>query len=80
MSDRERIRILLVEDDEDDFVIVRALFSDIAAQIFDLEWKRTFAEGLETMAKNEHDVCLVDYRLGAHNGVELLRAAASRGC
>ena len=80
MSEPERIKILLVEDDEDDFVIVRALFSDIAAQIFDLEWTRTYADGLETMVKNEHDVCLVDYRLGAHNGVELLKAAASRGC
>jgi PAS domain S-box-containing protein len=80
MSKAETIRILLVEDDEDDFVIVRALFSDISAQTFELNWTRTFADGLETMAKNQHDVCLVDYRLGAHNGVELLRAAVERGC
>src|SRR4051812_3056008 len=32
------------------------------------------------MALNQHDVCLVDYRLGAQNGIDLLRAALSRNC
>jgi two-component system cell cycle sensor histidine kinase/response regulator CckA len=32
------------------------------------------------MAQNRHEVCLVDYRLGAQNGIELLRAAIERGC
>ena len=38
-------------------------------------WLRSYATGLEAMARNQHDVCLVDYRLGARNGIELLREA-----
>jgi len=36
--------------------------------------------GLEAIQKDEHDVYLVDYRLGKDSGLELLRAAIGRGC
>lgn len=74
------VRVLLVEDDEDDYVLARVLLSEIPGRRFVLDWARTFEEGLARLCRNEHDVALVDYRLGAHNGVELLRAAADRGC
>ncbi len=73
-------RVLLVEDDEDDYVIARELFSEIPGYRFALDWTRTFEAGLEAMSRNQHDVVLVDYRLGARNGVELLRAAMEAGC
>jgi len=72
-------KILLAEDDEDDFVITRDLFSEMAGGRFTLDWTKTFEEALERMALNRHDVCLVDYRLGAQNGIELLRAALESG-
>jgi len=71
---------LLVEDDEDDFILTRDLFSEFGSQRVQIDWMKTFSTGLEAMARNRHDVCLVDYRLGAQNGVELLRAALDRGC
>src|SRR5579872_5700099 len=80
MPDAETIKVLLVEDDEDDYVITRDLLSEIRGKQFSLEWAKTYAQGLELMARKQHDVCLVDYRLGPHNGVELLRAATERGC
>jgi PAS domain S-box-containing protein len=70
----------LVEDDEDDFILTRDLFNEIRTHLIQLDWKRNFAEGLEAMVRNQHDVCLVDYRLGAQTGVELLSAALERGC
>jgi len=76
----EPIKVLLVEDDEDDYVLASDLFSEFRGQGVQVEWKKSFALGLEAMARNQHDICLVDYRLGAHNGIELLRAAAERGC
>src|SRR5215469_18686618 len=80
MLDAETIKVLLVEDDEDDYIITRDLLTEIRGKQFRLEWAKTYDQGLELMARNQHDVCLVDYRLGAHNGVELLRAAIERGC
>ena len=80
MSLNGTVTVLLVEDDEDDFVLARDLFSEIPGQRFLLDWARTFESGLDLMCQNRHDVVLVDYRLGAHNGVELLRAALEKGC
>jgi PAS domain S-box-containing protein len=80
MMDTGLIKVLLVEDDEDDFVITRDLLAELPGKRFSLDWAKTFDAGLETMCLNQHDVVLVDYRLGAHNGVELLRAGLERGC
>ena len=80
MNPNEPLRVLLVEDDEDDFILTRDLFNEIRGRPSQLEWKKTFDTGLEAMARNEHEVCLVDYRLGAHTGIELLRAAIEKGC
>jgi PAS domain S-box-containing protein len=74
------IKVLLVEDDEDDFVITRELISEIRGQKFTLDWVKTFEAGLAAMKLSQHDVVLVDFRLGAHNGVQLLRAAVEAGC
>jgi diguanylate cyclase (GGDEF)-like protein/PAS domain S-box-containing protein len=77
----ERIlRVLLVEDDEDDYVLTRDLLEDSRRSRFTLDWSQTFDEALATIARNEHDVVLVDYRLGMHDGLELLRAAKAAGC
>lgn len=74
------IKILLVEDDEDDYIIARDLLAEIPGHRFALDWVNTYSRGLETMVLNQHDVVLVDYRLGAENGVTMLRAALERGC
>ncbi len=80
MDEPQIIKVLLVEDDEDDFVITRDLLSEIPGKKFALDWAKNFDEGLQFILRNQHEVCLLDYRLGAHNGVELLRMAAERGC
>jgi PAS domain S-box-containing protein len=72
--------VLLIEDDEDDFIITRDLLGEIPGKRFSVEWAKNYEDGLEIMVLNRHDVCLLDYRLGAYNGVELLRAAIARGC
>ncbi len=74
------VKVLLVEDDEDDYLITRDLLSEIPGCRFALDWVKTFESGLEAMCRNQHEVVLLDYRLGAHNGIELLRAAAEGGC
>ncbi len=80
MSELESVRVLLVEDDEDDYVLTRGLFAQMKGNRFQLEWFKSYALGLEAMVRNQHDVCLLDYRLGARNGVELLVEAQARGC
>jgi signal transduction histidine kinase len=74
------IRILLVEDDEDDYLIARDLLGEIADAQYEPQWVRTYEEGLAELAANRHDVCLIDFRLGANSGLDLLREATQRGC
>jgi two-component system cell cycle sensor histidine kinase/response regulator CckA len=74
------IKILLVEDDEDDYILARDLLAEIPGHRFALDWVNTYARGLERMVLNQHDLVLVDYRLGPENGVTLLRVALERGC
>ena len=63
MNPTESLKVLLIEDDEDDYILTKALFSEIKGTRFQLEWIKNSDEGLAAMVRNEHDVCLVDYRL-----------------
>jgi len=71
--------VLLVEDDEDDFVLTRDLLAESRRTTFELDWTPSFDEALERVGRNGHDVLLVDYRLGEHDGLEVLQHAKSLG-
>jgi signal transduction histidine kinase len=73
------IKVLLVEDDEDDYIFIRELLSEVKETPYSLEWAPTYDIALDTMAKGESHVCLVDYRLGVHDGLEILKGAKERG-
>jgi diguanylate cyclase (GGDEF)-like protein/PAS domain S-box-containing protein len=78
-NDNRPVRLLLVEDDEDDYVLTRELLADVKRTTFELEWISSFDEALAALATSTHDVCLIDYRLGEHDGLELLAHARSLG-
>lgn len=73
------LRILLVEDDPDDFILVRDALRELDGSRMSLEWVEDAEEAIEAMASGRHDVCLLDYRLGAYTGLELMAAARRRG-
>jgi PAS domain S-box-containing protein len=66
-------KILLVDDDEDDYIIVRDLIARIGNRRYRLEWINNYDAGLAAVQSGEHDICLLDYRLGERTGLELLR-------
>ena len=74
------IRILVVEDDEDDYVLIRDLLSETGESRFHLEWVANYDAALRAIERHQHDVYLLDYRLGERNGLELLREALAKGC
>ena len=77
--DARAVRILLVEDDEDDYVLTRDLLADSRRTTFHLDWIPSFDEALAAIARDDHDLYLVDFRLGEHDGLELLRHANESG-
>lgn len=72
-SETQAVRVLLVEDDEDDYVIIRHLLSRIDGQRFEVDWVSTYEAAVNQAASNHHDICLVDYLLGERNGIQLTR-------
>lgn len=69
----KRKRILMVDDDEDDFFLVSTVLQDVAADQYELTWASTYDKALEAIGKREHELYLVDYRLGMHTGIDILR-------
>jgi two-component system, cell cycle response regulator len=74
------VRVLLVEDDEDDYVLTRALLAEGFGARVSLVWASTRAAGLERLTHDTFDVALLDYNLGSETGVDVLREARARGC
>ncbi|MGV8075459.1 MAG: response regulator [Syntrophobacteraceae bacterium] len=72
------LSVLLVEDDEDDYALIRALLSDVASTEYHLDWVRTYDEALEAALGAGYDILLLDYRLGKRDGLELLRELSER--
>ena len=88
-KDGELTRLLLVDDDEDEFLILRALLRESAgapgestpgALQFTLDWTRDIEAALEQIGRAQHDVYLVDYRLGAATGLQVIERAVAAGC
>jgi signal transduction histidine kinase len=74
------IRVLLVDDDEDYYILTRDLLSEIENERYELDWRPTYAAGLETIRQEPYDVCLVDFHLGGMSGLELMQTAQEQGC
>jgi diguanylate cyclase (GGDEF)-like protein/PAS domain S-box-containing protein len=71
----ESLRILLVEDDEDDFVLTRSMLQAPGDGWFELEWEQSYLPALQAIREARHDLYLVDYRLGDRTGLDLVRDA-----
>jgi two-component system cell cycle sensor histidine kinase/response regulator CckA len=72
------IRVLLVEDDEDDFLLTRDLLRDAGGARFELQWISDYQAAAAAICSGAFEICLVDYRLGAQNGMEFIRAVTGR--
>jgi len=73
------LRVLLIEDDEDDYLITRDLLHDVSPSAVELVWRDTMHAGLETLGQEPIDVTLVDLRLGPDSGLDVIREAQARG-
>ena len=71
------VKVLLVDDDEDDYVITRDLISQIRERRYQLDWINSYDAAVPAIRAQEHDICLLDYRLGERTGLELLRESQS---
>ena len=74
-----QIRVLLVEDDEDDYVLIKGLCDRVPQSNLNVDWVDNYDAGMQAIKTRTHDVCLLDYRLGDRDGLEFLREATEQG-
>jgi signal transduction histidine kinase len=71
--------VLLIEDDEEDYILLQRLLAKVPHQRYRVLWEQRPERGLAHMQRDDHDICLVDYRLGAASGIEVLKEARQQG-
>ncbi len=76
----KKIKILVVDDDEDDYVLLKSYFNEIATYDIELAWTPKYNNALSEMVTNKYDLYFIDYLMGQHTGLELLESAISGGC
>jgi PAS domain S-box-containing protein len=73
MSSYNKIKILLVEDDEDDYILFKDYLEQIKMGTYALTWVNTYEKAISLIQKKEHDIYFFDYMLGSHNGLDLIK-------
>ncbi len=80
MRQEKPLHILLVDDDEDDFILTSACFNDLAGWDFELEWCPTYEQALHSLVHCKHDLYIFDYLLGSKSGIDLIKEAVALNC
>lgn len=80
MKELDTIRVLIVDDDEDDFFLTSDYLNDIRGKNFAIDWAKNFDDAVEKVTSCEYDICFFDFLLGAKTGLDLLKKAIQEGC
>ncbi len=74
------VRILIVDDDEDDFILTSGFINTIEDKTFEIQWCYSYKAALDHIASKHFHLYFVDYRLGAKTGIDLLAEAMNMHC
>lgn len=74
------LRVLIVDDDEDDFILTGDLLRRIQGWTCRVGWADSADAAAQEIQTDVHDVYLVDYRLGAQSGLDVLEQLRASGC
>ncbi|HEX8833342.1 MAG TPA: EAL domain-containing protein [Abditibacteriaceae bacterium] len=67
------IRVLLIEDDENDYVVTRDLLNEAGLPGLTLDRVATYHAAIEALRRREHDIYLLDCELNGHSCLDILR-------
>lgn len=72
------VKVLIIEDDEDDFVILKHFLTKIKTEDYEVFWCNDFDEAEDEILKNQHDIYLIDHFLGKGEGIEIIEKIRER--
>jgi len=73
------IRLTLIDDDEEDYLLTRDLLEGIADIAFELDWLADADRAVDAVCGGASDLYLIDYSLGKTDGLAVIREAVARG-
>ncbi|WP_448549649.1 EAL domain-containing protein [Thalassotalea fusca] len=73
------IKILMIDDDEFDFLTVKKLLERCSLQQFSVEHVNNYQDASLMIRCANHDVYLVDQNLGCYKGLSLIKESVDRG-
>ena len=76
----QQIRILIIDDDEDDFFITSEYLRQIQEYELQIDWCYRFNDAIQHLKTRNYEMYFVDYRLGAKTGLDFLKEAVRLGC
>lgn len=79
-TNQQLLRILVVEDDEDDFLLINDYIKHLRAWKCEVKWISRYEEAITELTTNSYTICFSDYRLGAKNGIDLIKDIQDRNC
>src|SRR5689334_945932 len=72
------VRVLHVDDSEEEFILLRELLSFVEEMQFEFQWVPDIRTAMRAIAEKNFDVCLVDYHLGLDKGLDLIQTALAK--
>ncbi len=76
----EKTKILIIDDDEDDFYITSDYIKKITDRGFTIDWCFRYKDAINHIKTNQYDLYFIDYYLGAKNGLDLIKEAVALNC
>lgn len=73
------VRVLIIDDDEDDYFITSEYLKGIQEYQLKIDWSYKFNDAVEHLQRRAYDMYFVDYRLGAKTGLDFLKEAVRIG-
>ncbi len=73
------IRVLLVEENEGDYILTRDLLAEIDGTHFDLDWVRRHEDAMTAIERGNYDVFLLGCGAGEANGLEIMNRVSETG-
>lgn len=74
----EIIHVLLVDDAEAQYYLIEGYLRQSKTQRYHLDWVSSLEGALRRVNQREYDICLLDYELGDHTGIDVLREFQAR--
>jgi PAS domain S-box-containing protein len=73
------VRVLLIEDDEDDVLLTKEYLQEVGNFNFEVTWESDLSLAKDKLLMANYDISLIDYRLGRENGLDLIKFIQDKG-